>query len=106
MKEHQLSKQEIDVLLQTEGVGSLATISKDGFPYVKPVRYVWMDVKVYIHGLSIGQKLSYLAKNPNVGFEVFKLNGFIQDELPFDTNTDCQSVIMHGTGKVLTDTDL
>ncbi len=106
MKEHQLSKAEIDALLQAEGVASLATISEDGFPYVTPVHYVWMDEKVYIHGLSVGQKLNYLAKNPNVGFEVFKLNGYIQDELPCDTNTDYQSVIMHGTGKMVEETEL
>lgn len=106
MKEHQLSKEEIDVLLQNESVGSLATISDEGFPYVTPVHFVWIDEKIFIHGLSVGQKLSYLSKNANVGFEVHKLNGFIQDELLCDTNTDYQSVIMHGAAKVVVDESL
>ena len=104
MKEHPLSSAEIDVLLNEESVGNLATISADGFPYITPVHYVWIDSKVYIHGLSVGQKINYLTQNPKVGFEVFRINGFIQDEnQPCDTNTDYQSVIMHGTALIVTD---
>ncbi len=107
MKEHQLSRAEIETLLTEEMVGNLGTISEDGFPYITPVHYVWMDDKIYIHGLRIGQKIDYLKKNPNVGFEVFKMNALIHDaELPCDTNTDYQSVIMQGKGKVVTEEEL
>lgn len=107
MKEHQLSREEIDALLNEETVGSFATISEDGFPYVTPVHYVWINGRVYIHGLSMGQKLSYLASNPKVGFEVYRMNGLIHDSsLPCDTNTDYMSVIMHGTAKLVEDNDL
>lgn len=107
MKEHQLSRAEIETLLTEEMVGNLGTISEDGFPYITPVHYVWMDDKIYIHGLRIGQKTDYLKKNPNVGFEVFKMNALIHDaELPCDTNTDYQSVIMQGKGKVITEEEL
>lgn len=107
MKEHQLSRAEIETLLSEEMVGNLGTISETGFPYITPVHFIWMDDKIYIHGLRVGQKIDYLKKNPNVGFEVFKMNALIHDpELPCDTNTDYQSVIMQGKGKMVTDEEL
>lgn len=104
MKEHPLSQEEIETLLLTEQVGNLGTISPNGYPYITPVHYVLIDSKIYIHGLCVGQKLSYLKANPKVGFEVFRMNGLIHDqELPCDTNTDYQSVIILGTAKVIDD---
>jgi nitroimidazol reductase NimA-like FMN-containing flavoprotein (pyridoxamine 5'-phosphate oxidase superfamily) len=104
MKQHPLSKEEIATLLLTQSVGNLGTLSPDGFPYVTPVHFVWIEDKIFIHGLCAGQKINYLKANPKVGFEVFKLNGLIHDpELPCDTNTDYQSVILHGTAKIIDD---
>lgn len=107
MKEHPLSAEEINELLLSESVGSLATVSPEGFPYITPVHFVLIDGKIYIHGLCVGQKINYLTANPKVGFEVHKMNGLIHDpELPCDTNTDYQSVIIHGTAVTVVDMDL
>lgn len=107
MKEHPLSQEEITDLLSAEPVGNLGTVSPNGFPYITPVHYVLIDNKIYIHGLCVGQKLAYLKANPKVGFEVFRMNGLIHDpELPCDTNTDYQSVIILGTAKMVDDEDL
>jgi len=107
MKEHPLSQDEITALLSTEQVGNLGTVSPEGFPYITPVHFVLIDAKIYIHGLCAGQKLNYLKANPKVGFEVFKLNGLIHDpELPCDTNTDYQSVIVLGSAKPIDDETL
>jgi hypothetical protein len=104
MKEHPLSQEEITALLLSQPVGSLGTVSPDGFPYITPVHFVLIDTKIYIHGLCAGQKIDYLKANPKIGFEVFKLNGLIHDpELPCDTNTDYQSVIILGAAKVIDD---
>ncbi len=107
MKEHQLSRAEIETLLTEESVGNLGTISEDGYPYITPVHFVWKDEKIYIHGLRVGQKIDYLTRNPKVGFEVFRMNRLIHDaELPCDTNTDYQSVIMQGKAQMVTEEDL
>ncbi|MBP1617932.1 MAG: pyridoxamine 5'-phosphate oxidase-related FMN-binding protein [Bacteroidetes bacterium] len=107
MKEHPLSPEEIKSLLLAEQVGNLGTISEGGFPYITPVHFVLIEDKVYVHGLCIGQKIKYLKANPKVGFEVFKMNGLIHDpELPCDTNTDYQSVIILGTAKMVEDDSL
>lgn len=104
MKEHPLSQEEITALLSSEQVGNLGTVSPDGFPYITPVHFVVIGGKVYVHGLCIGQKIKYLKENPKVGFEVFKMNGLIHDpELPCDTNTDYQSVIILGNAKLVDD---
>jgi uncharacterized protein len=107
MKEHPLSPEEIKSLLLAEQVGNLGTISAGGFPYITPVHFVLIEDKIYVHGLRIGQKIKYLKENPKVGFEVFKMNGLIHDpELPCDTNTDYQSVIILGTAKLIDDDSL
>lgn len=104
MKEHPLSQDEITILLTHEFVGNIGTISPDGFPYITPVHFILLNEKIYIHGLCVGQKLNYLKANPKVGFEVFKLNGLIHDpELPCDTNTDYQSVIVLGSARLIDD---
>jgi uncharacterized protein len=104
MKEHPLLPDEITTLLLTEPVGNLGTVSDNGFPYITPVHFVVIEEKIYIHGLRAGQKIDYLKKNSKVGFEVFRLNGLIHDpELPCDTNTDYQSVILTGIAKLIDD---
>jgi len=104
MKEHPLSQEEIDALLLSQPVGNLGTVSPQGFPYITPVHYVMIEGKIYIHGLCVGQKIDYLKANPKIGFEVFKLNGLIHDpELPCDTNTDYESIIIQGTAKMIDD---
>jgi len=107
MKEHPLSAEEISALLLSQSVGNLGTVSSEGFPYVTPVHFVVLEGKIYIHGLCAGQKINYIKANPKIGFEVFKMNGLIHDpELPCDTNTDYQSVIIQGTAKVIGDDQL
>jgi len=107
MKEHPLSAEEISALLLSQSVGNLGTVSPEGFPYITPVHYVVIAGKIYIHGLCAGQKIDYLKASPKIGFEVFKMNGLIHDpELPCDTNTDYQSVIILGTAKLIDDDKL
>lgn len=104
MKEHPLSQEEIEALLLAEHVGNLGIVSPKGFPYITPVHFVLIDGKIYIHGLRVGQKIEYLKANPKIGFEVYRMNGLIHDpELPCDTNTDYQSVIILGTAKMVED---
>jgi len=104
MKEHPLPAEEMNALLAAEPVGQLGTVSPEGFPYITPVHFVLMNGKIYIHGLGAGQKINYLKANPKVGFEVYKFNGLIQNqELPCDTNTDYQSVIIIGMARMVTD---
>ena len=104
MKQYPLSEAQIHRLLETEQVGRLATVGDDGYPYVTPVHFVFLQGKIYIHGLAVGEKLRNIAANPRVGFEVEKMMSLIHyAEKPCDTNTEYESVIIRGSASMQED---
>ena len=103
MKEHPLTTEQIDSLLGSIQVGHLATLGENGFPYVTPVHFVFMNGHVYFHGLAAGQKLKNLRADSRVCFEVEGRHSFIQADVPCDTNTAYQSVIITGNAAVVND---
>ena len=104
MKQYPLSEAHIHRLLETALVGRLATVGDDGYPYVTPVHFVFLQGKIYIHGLAVGEKLRNIAANPRVGFEVEKMISLIHDaENPCDTNTEYESVIIRGSAALQDD---
>lgn len=107
MKKHQLSKEEVDEVLEKAQVGRIATRNENGYPYVVPVHFIVYQGKIYIHGLIKGQKISNLIKNNKVGFEVDEMGEIIPDNTnPCDTNTAFRSVIVLGTAKMIEDVSL
>ncbi|UKI16067.1 MAG: pyridoxamine 5'-phosphate oxidase family protein [Ruminococcus sp.] len=76
----------------------LATINEDGSPYATPIHFVYDNGKIYMHGLPAGQKVDNIRRNGSVSFMVYHMNGLLLDEneLPCDTNTAYQSVIISG----------
>ena len=106
MKENQLKMEQVEALLDREHVGHFATINEDGHPYVAPMHYVYMDGKIYMHGLSEGQKMENIKKNPLVGFEVqdcgeMKISKTAKTAC--NVNTEYESVIITGSAKVTED---
>ena len=87
MKEHPLTAEQMDCLLDAAQVGHLATLGENGFPYVTPVHFVRMNGRVYFHGLAAGQKLKNLRADSRVCFEVEGPHQYIQASTPCDTNT-------------------
>lgn len=107
MKQHQLSKEEVDDVLTRAETGRIATYNENGYPYIVPVHFVVYDEKIYIHGLIKGQKISNLTKNDKVGFEVDEMGPIIPDnENVCDTNTAFRSVIILGTAQMIDDRSL
>lgn len=97
MRKYPLPEGRIADLLQTETVGRLATVGAGGYPYVTPVHFVFVDGKIYIHGLGVGEKLNNIKQNPLVGFEVERMLSIIHDDdKPCDTNTEYESVVIRG----------
>lgn len=105
MKRYSLSQEKIVELLASEPVGRLATTGMDAFPYITPVHFVFIADKIFIHGLAAGEKLANIKKDGRVGFEIEKMHGFVQDELPCDTNTSYESVIIRGHAALVSDID-
>ena len=101
MKEHPLSTEQMDSLLDFVEVGHLGTLGENGFPYVTPVHFVRMNGRVYFHGLAVGQKLKNLRADSRVCFEVEGPHQYIQADTPCDTNTAYESVIITGHAAVV-----
>lgn len=60
----------IDSLLGRCRVGRMATIGVDGYPYITPLNYVYLDGSVYFHCARTGEKLDNIAQDSRVCFEV------------------------------------
>jgi nitroimidazol reductase NimA-like FMN-containing flavoprotein (pyridoxamine 5'-phosphate oxidase superfamily) len=108
-KKHLLNSEETERLLQRQQVGHLATLNDDGHPYVTPVHFVYMDGKIYIHGMGAGQKVENLQRNPLVGFEVqecgdFKISPVAKTAC--NVNTEYESVIITGRAVLVEDAAL
>lgn len=104
MKKYPLTEIQIRHLLETEAVGRLATTGADGYPYVTPVHFVFLEGKIYVHGLAAGEKLQNITSRPKVGFEVEAMRSIIHvEEDPCDTNTEYKSVIVRGNATILAD---
>lgn len=57
-------------ILDSTSIGRLATIGKDGSPYVTPVNFVRLEENLYFHCAPKGEKLDNLARDARVCFEV------------------------------------
>lgn len=106
MKNHPLSNEQITDLLNRAQVGNLATIGKDGYPYVLPVHFVYCESKIYIHGLPKGMKIDNIKTNEKVGFEAYDMKGLIKGDSACNTNTEYESVVITGTAKIIDDSSV
>ena len=70
----ELTLEEIDHLLHSEAVGRIGCCAF-GRTYVVPVTYAYAGVAVYGHSRE-GLKLRMMRSNPDVCFEVDRLDGF------------------------------
>ncbi|NTW05264.1 MAG: pyridoxamine 5'-phosphate oxidase family protein, partial [Peptococcaceae bacterium] len=105
MKNHPLTEEQIATLLTKAPVGRIATIGPDGYPYIVPMHFVYYNKTIYTHCLPKGQKSDYISKNKKVGFEVDEMLGLLYDniEIPCDTNTIFNSVIISGNANMIVD---
>lgn len=108
MKTHPLSEEKIKVLLSEVQTASLATLNADGTPYVIPVHYIYMDKKIYIHGLPKGQKIDNIICNNKICFLAYDMKGILLDQngKPCDTNTEYESVIVTGSANLVEDIEV
>ena len=108
MKQHQLTNEQINTLLERTLTGSLATVSPSGAPYVVPVHFAWDGENVLIHGLPAGEKLSNIKENPEVCFTAYEMSGFLMDDegRPCETNTEYESVVIKGSAELISEAEV
>lgn len=106
-KTHLLTKEQIDDLFRRAEVGRLGTFSSNGFPYVLPMHFVYVDNKIYMHGLPKGKKIDNIKFNSNVCFEVDEMLFLLYEgvENPCDVNTEFNSIIVEGKASLVSDFD-
>lgn len=106
MKNHQLNDKQIEEILMKAPVGNVATINKDGFPYILPMHFAYCDGKIYLHGLPKGKKIDNILSNDKVCFGIYDMKELILDKGPCDTNTVYESVVITGTAKLVEEASL
>ena len=87
--------QELEEFLDQELVGRLAT-SVDGYPYIVPLCFVYYRGCIYLHSGQGGQKLENIKRNPQVCFQVDRINKFYQGDKACNYSLDYKSVIIFG----------
>lgn len=106
MKKYPLTAEQIVHFLQVEPVGNLATNGQDGYPYIAPVHFVYINNKIFIHGLSAGEKIDNIKKNAFVCFELYNMSRLLHDPKdPCGTNTEYKSVIIRGRAALVDNCD-
>ena len=89
-------KEKIDRFLNEKRVGTLSMCDKEGRPYGIPVNYIYLEGKIYIHGMGSGKKNVVLGENPSVCFSVFEEFGTATDPVPCKCDTSYFSVVIFG----------
>lgn len=85
--------------------GRLGTVGPDGWPYVVPLLYVWMDGQVYVHNTRArGHLRANVEHEARVCFEVDEPSAvFAYGRFECDTSIAYQSVIVFGTIRIVED---
>jgi nitroimidazol reductase NimA-like FMN-containing flavoprotein (pyridoxamine 5'-phosphate oxidase superfamily) len=105
MRDHQLSTDQINDLMDNAEVGHLATIDPDGYPYVVPVHFARVGDKIFVHGLKAGRKLDNLGRDPKICFEIMGGFKYVHGPSACETNTSYQSVVIRGLASVIDEED-
>lgn len=92
-KDRQISREEIEEILENGEYGILSTVGSDGKPYSVPMNYSWKDGRIHLHcAAKVGKKLENLSYSPEVCFVVVGRTRVIPEEF----GTLYESVIVTG----------
>lgn len=88
--------------------GRLATSGQDGFPYVVPLLYVWMDGAIFVHNTRVrGHLRRNVDHEPRVCFEVDEPGEvFAYGRFECDSSVAYRSVIAFGRIAVIKDVSI
>jgi nitroimidazol reductase NimA-like FMN-containing flavoprotein (pyridoxamine 5'-phosphate oxidase superfamily) len=99
-------RETIETLLKHKDVGRIATINRKGFPVIKPVNFVYLGGKIYIHSSKKGEKSEDIRRGSPVCFELDEPIAYVHAKGSACTaNYFFRSVIVKGTAVLLTDRD-
>jgi len=90
-------------LLASAEVGRLATVDQDGYPYVTPMQFAFVEGLVYLHSKNGGEKIRNIRACAKVGFEIDVPGNLRTSDTACDTSCDYRSVIVRGTARIVDD---
>src|SRR4030042_4304110 len=64
------NRETMSALLEHSPVGRIATVNQKGFPVIKPVNFVFLEGKIYLHSSTKGEKMEDMQRGSPVCFEV------------------------------------
>jgi uncharacterized protein len=64
------NRKAIVALLEQSPVGRIATVNPRGIPVIKPVNFLYLDRKLYIHSSMKGEKIRDIQRGSPICFEV------------------------------------
>lgn len=99
----QLSHEAAIRLLESEHVGHLATCNPNNSPYITPLNYVYYQNNIYFHCAHEGCKLDNIRANPQVCFEVSRVDKLVIRQQACNCATRYHSVQVFGQARILHD---
>ena len=60
----------LTAVLRNAQVGRMATINQEGIPVIKPVNFLYLNGKIYVHSSRKGEKAEDIRRGSPVCFEV------------------------------------
>jgi hypothetical protein len=77
--------------------GVLGVLGDDGYPYVVPLSYVYINKKIYFHSSGNGHKIDAIKENPKVSFSVIDRDETVSAEY----TSYFRSAIVFGNARVV-----
>ena len=102
-----MTEEQILETLERGFCGRLGTVGADGWPYVVPLLYVWLDGQIYVHNTRArGHLRENVEHNPRVCFEIDEPGAvFAYGRFECDTSVSYRSVIAFGMIRIVEDTE-
>lgn len=96
-KKQLLTLEESEQILREARTAMLGLSGDDGYPYVVPVNYAYVDGKIYFHGAKTGHKIDAIMRNDKVSLCVVQHDELVPEEL----TTYFRSVTVFGRARIL-----
>ena len=96
------NRETIEAMLKQAQVGRLATVNRRGVPVIKPVNFLYVDGRVYIHSSKKGEKIEDIRRGSPICFEVDEPIAYVAAEGPAcKSNFYYRSIIIHGKARLI-----
>ena len=95
MKEFTMKNKAIKNLLDRSKLGRISTIGADGYPYTVAIHFIYLNDKIYLHGLPVGEKIDNIKNNSKVCFEVDEYTKLLVDDLKTPCDADAEYKMLY-----------